>query len=137
MIDQKNILTSSFKDRIETGDDKSGNWTRAKTTDNNYRYFAVERGNKFVRRFKLLLRDGRTISVPYAHLPVFIYTPEEDLKIRTGDIEISIKGRSLHKLEAWLSEEKITWIKESASGADPEDSAVFVEHIRVDGDLLI
>ena len=98
--------------------------------------FGLERGNRFVRRFKLYFRNGNMISIPYAFLPVFLFSPNKDLKIRTGEMEVTVKGRGMGKLSDHLNEEKVIWIKESASGVDTGDSEVFVESIAVDGDLL-
>jgi len=137
MIEKKNDLKSNFRGRSSIRGEQAGNWTPANKTDKAYHFFGLERGNRFVRRFKLLLRDGREFSVPYAYLPIILYDPDRNLIIRTGDVEITIVGRSLKILADWLNEEKVLWIKESESGIDDEDDEVFILSISVDGELMI
>ena len=136
MTEQSKDIKNRFTGRSATGTERSGNWKGAKDFDQPSAYFGIERGNRFVRRFKLLFRDGRVISVPYAYLPVIIYNPSQNLKIKTGEMEIIMEGRSLDKLADWLSEEKVLWIKEAPSGTDDETSEVFISYIRVEGDLM-
>ena len=136
MKEKKNTLGSQFKNRTETGDEPKRNWAKAEKPDNFQRFYGVEKGNRFVRRFKLYFRDGRVLSVPYAYLPLIVYDPGRDLDIKTGDLDIKIKGRGLHKLADWLSDEKVLWIRESASGIDDEDTEEFISQIDIEGELL-
>lgn len=137
MSQKQENLKSSFGNQSWTKTNQQGNWKSAKAPEQPAECFGIERGNRFVRRFKLFFRDGGIISIPYAHLPVIIFNPDKNLKIKTSDIQITVKGRGLDKLSDWLNEEKVLWIKESPSNIDTEDSEVFVSDIQVDGDLLV
>lgn len=88
-------------------------------------------------RFRLLIRDGRVYSVPYALLPLVILEPERALLIRSSDLEITIQGRNLGKLEEALSTERVSWIKESPSGLDDGQHELFVSHIQIMGELTV
>ncbi len=96
-------------------------------------YFAVGPHQSLVKRFTLLFRDGERISVPYAFLPVIKLDQNGQIKITSGEIIIQIMGRGLGELEAWLSVEKVIWIKESESSQDDEQEAVFVSSIETEG----
>lgn len=134
MENQPEKLQAKFRNQSWTNPERSGNWQTPDEQDADF--YGLERGNRFVRRFKLFFRTGSVISIPYAYLPVIIYDPDKHLKIKTGELEITIKGRGLDKLSDWLNEEKVLWIKESASNIDSEDGDVFVSEIAVDGDLV-
>jgi hypothetical protein len=138
MIEQNSNLKSKFRPRSTKKGEQSAKWTGAGSFDlKSNSFFDIERGNRFIRRFKLLFRDGRVISIPYAYLPVIIFDPARNLLIKTTDVEITIKGRTLNTLADWLSEEKVIWIKESESGVDDQGSEVFVSDIQIDGDLMM
>ncbi len=137
MSDQQDNLRSKFKGQAWTKPERSANWRKPKGAEQKPEHFGLERGNRFVRRFRLFFRNGCSTSIPYAHLPVIIYDPDKDLKIRTGDMEVTIKGRGLDRLSDHLNEEKVLWIKESASQTDTGEGGVFVSGITVDGDLLL
>lgn len=135
MKEQESPLSSTFKGRTWTRPDRSANTDRPDGTGQQP-CFGLERGNRFVRRFRLLFTGGSTISIPYAHLPVILYSPERGLRIRTGEMEVTVKGRGLDVLAGHLNEEKVLWIKESPSGTDTDEHAVFVSEISVEGELL-
>ena len=90
-----------------------------------YRCIGIERNTrKVVGRFKLMLRTGRVTSVPYALLPIITYNPDRELAIRTSGFEVRITGRGLDKIEAFLSEEKLLWMRESGSEMDDKSDAI-------------
>ena len=80
----------------------------------------------------MLLRSGKTVSIPYAYLPVITLTAEKQLVINTHDLTITIKGRGLHKIEEWLTEEKVLWIQESHTTTDTDEGDVFVSEIKTE-----
>jgi hypothetical protein len=94
-------------------------------------FVGIERGNRFVRRFKLYLRDGTIMSIPYATLPLLTYAPAGLLTIAANEVQITIHGRNLAKLTDWFSEEKVLWIKESHSGVDDDREDIFIAKIDV------
>ncbi|MCB0518509.1 MAG: hypothetical protein H6577_10025 [Lewinellaceae bacterium] len=136
MTEQQEKLQTSFRNQSWTKPERHIQLNKPDPSGQKTECFGLERGNRFVRRFKLFFRDGRVISIPYAYLPVVIYDPDRDLKIKTADLEITVKGRGLDKLADHLNEEKVLWIKESASSVDTEDGEVFVFGITVEGDLM-
>ena len=110
----------------------SGNWPASqKTRTISSAFYAVEQGSRYVRRFKVYLRDGTVMSIPYATLPLMTYDPAGMITIKASELTIIIHGRGLGKLTDWFSEEKILWIKESPSGIDPEREEVFLSKIEV------
>lgn len=74
------------------------------------------------------------MSIPYAHLPLFVYEPKGVLFIQTNEISITIKGRALVKLLDWFNEERIIWIKQSPSGVDTEEEDIFIESMVIQSD---
>lgn len=130
-------LQSKFKDRSWIKPDPGAHRRNAEGLAPRSEHVGLEQGNGFVRRLKLFLRGGSIFSIPYAHLPVIIYDPDRDLKIRTREVEVTITGRGLDKLHHWLNEETVLWIKESASGADTEEMDVFVSGISIEGELTV
>lgn len=105
----------------------------AKKTD----LFGIETGNRLVRRFRLYLKNGQSFSVPYALLPILILAPDKSLRIKAQGIEIVVKGRSLHRIEEWMNEEKLLWLKEANTTMDDDEKyEVFIKSIEVEGDLV-
>jgi hypothetical protein len=136
MTDTKNghNLKNNFSHQSENGNSGT-NWTRNKTPNVTHHYFGVERDGRILRRFRLFFRDGKVISIPYAYLPLIVYEPDHAIYIKTGELEIVIKGRALNLLAEELNMERIQWIKESESGTDDFEAPVFVESIRMNGDM--
>ena len=98
--------------------------------ENTPQFFGIQRGNKYVRRFKIYFRDGRVVSMPYAHLPLFLYDPAGTLSIQSSEFMIVVKGRGLGKLTDWFSQEMVLWLKESPSGTDNGEAEVFIREIE-------
>lgn len=103
--------------------------------EKQYSYFGVERNNKMVRRFKLILRSGKQVSIPYAFLPVLVFEHDGLVCLKTKDLSISIKGRGLKPLEEYLSREEVRWIKESVSNRDIKETEDFISEIVIDGEM--
>lgn len=82
------------------------------------------------------MRSGKVVSIPYAYLPVIVLTEDKQLVICTHDVEVIIKGRNLQKMEEWLNEERVIWIRESITNFDTGDSDVFVSDILIKGEWL-
>lgn len=135
MTEKKGNLKSTFRSRQAEAINTSGNWKNAGTGEKTYKYFGYEKGHNHARRFKLMFRDGRSTSISYSTLPIINYDPSGILTVKTGSLEIRITGRSLDKIEEYLSAEKVTWIKESYSNTDDETAEVFISEIRIDENL--
>ncbi|MFY0689079.1 MAG: hypothetical protein JXQ90_18050 [Cyclobacteriaceae bacterium] len=103
---------------------------------NPRQFYAIASENELVKRFKLFLRSGRTYSVPYSLLPVFILLEGKKLVIKTYGIHIAIEGRNLAVLEEYLSDELLLWVKESPGGKDDGKSHVFVSDIYIQGKAI-
>lgn len=129
MNDQNKNIKKTFTNR-------TSNFSGAGRINHDTDYFGVEQGKTILRRFKLLLRTGKQVSIPYAFLPIIILEHEGLIHIKTNDLHITIEGRGLKALEEHLSQEKVRWIKESVSGLDQEE-AVFIKHILMDGDIIV
>jgi len=99
--------------------------------------FGIETGNRLVRRFRLYLKNGQSFSVPYALLPILILAPDKSLKVKAQGIEVLVKGRNLHRVEEWMNEEKLLWLKEANTTMDDNEKyEVFIASISVEGDLV-
>ncbi len=129
MTDQNKNIKMKFTNR-------TSNFSGAGQVNHDTDYFGVEQGKINLRRFKLLLRTGKQVSIPYAFLPIIILEHEGLIHIKTNDLNITIEGRGLKALEEHLSQEKVRWIKESISGND-QNEAVFIKHILIDGDIIV
>lgn len=108
-------------------------------TDNKItkKLFGIETGKRLVRRFRLFFRDGGIMSVPYALLPLIILEPNKSLKIKAQGIEVVVKGRNLGRVEEWMNEEKLLWLKEANTTMDDNEKyEVFIASISVEGDLV-
>lgn len=99
--------------------------------------FGVETGKRLVRRFRLFFRDGGVMSIPYALLPLIILEADKSLKLKAHGLEVLVKGRNLHRVEEWLNEEKLLWLKEANTTMDDNEKyEVFIASILVEGDLV-
>ena len=87
-----------------------------------------------VKRFKLNLKTGRSISIPYSSLPILDLIPTGELKITGHNYSVHVKGRNLVKLYNWLSDECLVSLSESKTGMDSEkDEDLFVKSIQIQG----
>ena len=124
-------LSITFQNKEDRTNKENG------TGDNRkQKYYGIETGNRFIKRFKLLFRNGKEVSIPYAFLPIFTLTSDQQIQIATHDIEIKVNGRGLHKICDYLNEEKILWIKESNTKIDDEELDVYVSDISISGEWL-
>lgn len=134
MNDQKTNTAQTFKGH-STFTSEAIKGTRSVEKPSNY--FGIDRSGNVVRRFKLLLRTGQFVSIPYAHLPVVILDHEGQIRILTKDWTILVEGRGLKPLEEYFSNEQVRWIKESPSGIDEEEQEEFINRISIQGELDI
>ena len=71
------------------------------------------------------------LSIPYAHLPVFYWTSEQDLIITVGNQNYTLSGRGLMVLEEFLAEERVMMLAESTSSQDNGQADLYIERIEV------
>lgn len=128
----KRTYPSNLSQTFQGGKERS----KDEEDEKSRQYYGIETGNRFVKRFKLLLANGEVISVPYAYLPIIKLSSKQELAICTHDLTIVIKGRNLDKVEEWLNEEKILWIRESNTALDSEDTDVFISSIQINSEWL-
>ena len=101
-----------------------------------YQAYAVSH-EKLIKRFKLYLRSGERISIPYALLPITILLSNQKLLIRTLGLDVTISGRGLDLIDEAISTETLLYIKQNASDYDDAQSNVFIKDILCEGDLLM
>lgn len=94
---------------------------------------AIGDDKDILRRFQIILKTGMAYSVPYSLLPIVILTEDAKLIIRAYGFIAKITGRNLKALDAYLHEERVLFIKESASGEDTGDAKIFISNIEVAG----
>lgn len=99
-------------------------------------YALTPEKDSYVRRFELRLRSGRSISIPYALLPIIDLGDNKSLRIVTHDLRVEIEGRNLGVLRNELSEERVTWIRESRTGKDTGESDVFISKITFECEFM-
>jgi len=87
-----------------------------------------------VKRFKLVLKNGRCISIPYSSLPIIDYNPQGKIVISGHNYIISITGRNLINLFSWLTDECLISLTASRTGIDVmEEDQIYVDDITVKG----
>ena len=112
---------------------------RDSTKHKGAQYYAVVPETQLNRRFRLYLRNGGVISLPYSILPYYILTPSKDLIIKAPGILIKVCGVNLERLLEYLGQERLAFLKESPSGINDETdgtASVFIENIIIEGDTL-
>lgn len=94
---------------------------------------ALGHEKEVLKRFQIILRSGKALSVPYSMLPVFILTEESDLIVRAYGFLATLKGRNLKALDSYFHDERVLFVKESASGTDTGDLSIFISTIEITG----
>lgn len=75
--------------------------------------FAVARGTRAPPALRLLLPDGKSFAMPYGNPPiVWGDSPELVLLEYPGFFTVILAGKNLGLLEARLSEQRVTWIRQ-------------------------
>ena len=101
----------------------------------NYQPYAVSQEG-VIRRFKLYLRSGERISIPYSLLPITILVSNQTLLIKSHELQVTIAGRGLHRIDDAISAETLLYIKQNPSDHDDGQQQVFVKDIQCVGDLI-
>jgi len=99
-------------------------------------FYGIETGNRLVKRFRLLLKGGESVSIPYAYLPLIRLSSKQELQLCTHDLTVVVRGRNLDRIEEWLNEEKVLWLRESNTALDADDGEVFISSIKIDSEWL-
>lgn len=86
---------------------------------------------KQAQKLRFILKNGNRHVFSYAFIVEVIFEVEGCLSIYTSEREIIILGRGLDKVEEWIFESRVTWIREDARSFDPQDEEVFVAKIEV------
>lgn len=85
-----------------------------------------------LRYFDLILKSGKEYSIPYALLPVYVLSGENELSISAYDLDITIQGRNLKRIRNFLKKETLQYLRESPSGKDAEEDDIFISKIEVE-----
>ena len=109
---------------------------RDTTSSDDVSCFKLAGERDIVRRVQFQFATGRIVSLPYAFLPVVDYEPDEDLKLLTSGVIVTLTGRGLNILARHFNDERVLWIGESGSGLDDESQSVFISSITIEGDLI-
>lgn len=95
------------------------------------KYYKVDLDSPYVQSLKLILRDGEVFYMPYSLQPIIRYYPDKGIIIKLMDEHLLIEGRNLTDLLDLLGNQKIKWIKESATGKDDSSDEPFVKNIVI------
>ncbi|NQZ79084.1 MAG: hypothetical protein HRT61_23645 [Ekhidna sp.] len=97
--------------------------------------YAVASGEP-VKRFKVSLRNGNTVSISYSQLPTFSLVEGTTLYIVAHELEIEISGRNLVPLLEDLNAEEVIFMRESYSQVDDLMLDTFIERIVIIGKYI-
>lgn len=81
--------------------------------------------------FELRTRDGKRSALPYSYLTRADFDPEKGIEIYVSNVVILVKGRDLGDLYSYLLQNRLTWMREDASGTDIGEDGIFVESLEV------
>ena len=95
------------------------------------KYFKVDTASPYITSLKVICRDGHTVFIPYPLQPIIEYIPKEGIYIRTIQKTVLITGRNLPLMLDHLGSQRVTWIKESASGTDSGIEEIFIQTIDI------
>lgn len=95
-------------------------------------FYGIERQYRRAVMFNLRLKGGIYASFPYSYVTKVLFDPSIALEIYVVDSIVSIKGRNLHKIYAYLMQHRLSFIKENITDIDntPENEA-FVASISI------
>ena len=101
---------------------------------NSDQLYALSSDDEIVKKFQLILRCGRKVRVPYAVLPIVEISDSKDqISIMAYGLLITIDGKNLGKIEEFLAEESLVWLRESFSKKDDGASEMFISKITIEG----
>jgi hypothetical protein len=102
------------------------------------KYFGFDaQANGRALMFELRTRDGRSSALPYSYMTRADFDPEKGIEIAVSNVVVLVKGRDLGIIYSYLLQNRLTWMREDASGTDIGEDGVFVESLEVKerGDL--
>ena len=118
-------MKSSFVDRLKAQ-------VEPETEGAVNKYFGFDpQANGRALMFELRTRDGRRSALPYSYLTRADFDPEKGIEIYVSSSVILLKGRELEDIYFYLLQNRLTWVKEDASGTDIGEDGVFVEDIEI------
>lgn len=139
MLRSENKLENLKQRQMNSADSKidqlRNKWKEAKSQNSEKvenRFFHLAHPDVILKRFSIILRDGRQVSFPYSSLPIFDYRPGL-MSIISSGWQIEIKGRNLISLLDEFNKEQIVWIKELPSNIDGMDKEIFISEIQLKG----
>lgn len=81
--------------------------------------------------FELRTRDGRRSALPYSYMTRADFDPERGIEIYVSNVVVLVKGRDLENIYHYLLQNRLTWVREDASGKDIGEEGVFVENLNI------
>lgn len=81
--------------------------------------------------FELRTRDGKRSALPYSYMTRADFDPEKGIEIYVSNVVVLVKGRDLGDLYFYLLQNRLTWMREDASGTDIEEDGIFVASLEV------
>ena len=115
-------MKSSFVDRLKSQ-------TEQEPEENRYYGFEPQATGRALM-FELRTRDGRRSALPYSYLTRADFDPEKGIEIYVSNVVVLVKGRDLENIYHYLLQNRLTWVKEDASGSDIGEDGVFVESLE-------
>ena len=80
---------------------------------------------------ELRTRDGKRSALPYSYLTRADFDLEKGIEIYVSNVVVLVKGRDLADLYSYLLQQRLTWMREDASGTDIGEDGIFVESLEV------
>ncbi len=81
--------------------------------------------------FELRTKDGCRKAYSYSYMIDAEFKPEVGIIINVSDVIVTIKGRRLDEIYAYLLSNRLSYVQEDYSGHDTGDNNLFVESIEI------
>jgi hypothetical protein len=116
-------LKNSFVERLKSQNEQESEGSK---------YFGFDpQANGRALMFELRTRDGRRSALPYSYLTRADFDPEKGIEIYVSDVLVLVRGRDLGDLYSYLLQNRLTWMREDASGTDIGEDGLFVESLEM------
>ncbi len=92
--------------------------------------FGVELDH-FIPNIRFEFRNKRIVLLPYAHQPFIEYDPDKGIILTTMQRVIIITGQRLGVLVEYFQGNTLSWLKESKSKIDSEQTEIYIESFEI------
>lgn len=135
LLDMKNPHLSDLKSEFHFPGLDKGTTSQAPSSANDdnliHRCYELVPKGETSLKLSFHFRNGNRCTIPYAYIVRTEYKAEGVLTFFTHDIQIAISGRGLAKIDNWLAENQLKWIKQHAVAIDPQYDDVFISDIQM------